>query len=242
MFDQHLLETLQGIGIPEQFRLLADRFPGQVAFSTSFGQEDQVIMEIIAREDLPVRIFTLDTGRLFNETYELIDLTRLRYRREIEVFFPDTKRVEALVNEKGFTSFYESVENRKECCHIRKVEPLNRALKGVTVWVTGLRAGQSDNRKDLPLLEWDASRGIYKYNPLISWTHEQVLQHLSAKNVPYNPLHDKGFVSIGCAPCTRAIEPGEDPRAGRWWWEQSQKECGLHFSQQSAVSGQQEQP
>jgi len=228
MFDQHLLDTLEPLDIPDQFRLLTGSFPKQVAFSTSLGLEDQVITDIIAREDLPVRIFTLDTGRLFNETYELIDCTRARYKRPIEVYFPDTARVEELTRAKGFTSFYESVENRKECCHIRKVEPLNRALRGVTVWVTGLRAGQSDNRKDIPLLEWDNGRGIYKYNPLVRWTHPDVLEHLSRHDVPYNPLHDRGFISIGCAPCTRAIEPGEDARAGRWWWEQSQKECGLH--------------
>ena len=239
MFDQHLSETLQGMDIPDQLRLLTDSFPGQVAFSTSFGQEDQVITDLIAKADLPVRIFTLDTGRLFNETYELMDITRARYALDLEVYFPDTKRVEELTRTKGFTSFYESVENRKECCEIRKVEPLNRALKGVTVWVTGLRAEQSGNRAAMSLLEWDAQRGLYKFNPLIHWTYAEVLDHLKSRNVPYNPLHDKGFLSIGCAPCTRAIEPGEDPRAGRWWWEQSQKECGLHASGQSAVSNSQ---
>ena len=228
MFDQTLLETLDGLEIPEQIKLLADSFPDQVAFSTSFGQEDQVITDIIARNDLAVRTFTLDTGRLFNETYELIDITRARYRLDLEVYYPDTMRVEELTRTKGFTSFYESVENRKECCTIRKVEPLNRALKGVTVWITGLRAEQSDNRAGMSILEWDSSRGLYKFNPLIHWTYAQVLDHLKAHDVPCNSLHDKGFFSIGCAPCTRAIQPGEDARAGRWWWETSKKECGLH--------------
>jgi phosphoadenosine phosphosulfate reductase len=228
MFDQHLSETLEGLDIPEQIRLLAESFPGQVAFSTSFGQEDQVITDFIAKADLPVRIFTLDTGRLFNETYELMDATRARYRIDLEVFFPDTARVEELTRTKGFTSFYESVENRKECCHIRKVEPLNRALKGVTVWITGLRGEQSESRAGMSTLEWDAARGLYKFNPLFHWSYAQVLDHLRDHHVPYNPLHDKGFLSIGCAPCTRAIEPGEDARAGRWWWEASKKECGLH--------------
>jgi len=170
----------------------------------------------------------LDTGRLFNETYELIDRTRARYKIPIEVFFPQTPAVEKLVTEKGFTSFYESVENRKECCHIRKVEPLNRALEGAKIWVTGLRSEQSANRQQMSLLEWSEDKQLHKFNPLINWSFEEMMDYIQKHNVPYNPLHDKGFISIGCLPCTRAIEPGEDPRAGRWWWEQSQKECGLH--------------
>ncbi|MGX5817413.1 phosphoadenylyl-sulfate reductase [Chitinophaga lutea] len=211
-------------------RILTEAFPGAVAFSTSFGQEDQALADIIWRNDLPVRVFTLDTGRLFQETYDLMDLTLARYRHHFEVYFPETSAVEALVKEKGANSFYESVENRKECCHIRKVVPLNRALQGAKVWITGLRAEQSDNRHDMPVIEWDEARQLYKYNPLIHWTYEDMMQYLKANNVPYNKLHDKGFVSIGCAPCTRAIEPGEHPRAGRWWWETSKKECGLHAS------------
>lgn len=214
--------------IASGLRLLAEEFPGAVAFSTSFGQEDQVITDIIFRNDLPIRVFTLDTGRLFQETYDLIDLTLARYKKEIEVFFPETADVEKMVRAKGMNSFYDSVENRKECCYVRKVVPLNRALQGVKVWITGLRAEQSENRQGMDALELDEGRQLYKYNPLIEWSYTEVLSYLDKHNVPYNRLHDKGFISIGCAPCTRAIEPGEHPRAGRWWWEESQKECGLH--------------
>lgn len=211
-------------------RILTDMFPGAVAFSTSFGQEDQVLADIIWKNQLPVRVFTLDTGRLFQETYDLMDLTRARYKQPFEIYYPETAQVEALVREKGMNSFYDSVENRKGCCYVRKVVPLNRALQGTKVWITGLRAEQSDNRHDMPVLEWDEARQLYKYNPLIHWTFEEMVAYLEKNNVPYNRLHDKGFISIGCAPCTRAIEPGEHPRAGRWWWESSQKECGLHAS------------
>lgn len=211
-------------------RILTEEFPGAVAFSTSFGQEDQVLADIIWRNQLPVRVFTLDTGRLFQETYDLMDLTRARYKQPFEIYFPETATVEALVKEKGMNSFYDSVENRKECCYVRKVVPLNRALTGTKVWITGLRAEQSENRHDMPVLEWDEGRQLYKYNPLIHWSFEEMVAYLKEHNVPYNKLHDKGFISIGCAPCTRAIEPGEHPRAGRWWWEESKKECGLHTS------------
>ena len=228
MQTPELTLALNGKDLIEQLTFLAGAFPSQVVFSTSLGQEDQVITDIIARHKIPIRIFTLDTGRLFNETYELIDRTRARYKIPIEVFFPQSNAVEKLVTEKGFTSFYESVENRKECCHIRKVEPLNRALQGAKIWITGLRADQSANRQQMSLLEWTEDKQLHKYNPLIDWTYDNVMEYIQKNNVPYNPLHDKGFVSIGCLPCTRAIEEGEDPRAGRWWWEQSQKECGLH--------------
>ena len=160
----------------------------------------------------------------------LIDSTRARYGKPIETYFPDTQQVEKLVSEKGAHSFYESVENRKECCQIRKIVPLRRALHGAQVWVTGLRAEQSANRQTMRLVEWDEGYQLIKFNPLIAWSYQQVLDYLQANNVPDNPLHRKGFISIGCAPCTRAIEPGEDPRAGRWWWEMSKKECGLHSS------------
>lgn len=209
-------------------RLVTEWFPGKVCFSTSLGQEDQVLTDLICRHELPVRIFSLDTGRLFNEAYELLDRTTARYKRKIALYFPEPADVETYVQDKGINGFYESVENRKACCHIRKVLPLNRALQGMDVWITGLRAEQSDNRQDMPLLEWDESRRLYKFNPLINWSYEEMMAYIREWNVPYNPLHDKGFVSIGCAPCTRAIEPGEHPRAGRWWWETSQKECGLH--------------
>jgi len=220
--------ALEGLDPIAAMQYLAAAFPGAVAFSTSFGQEDQVIADMIWRANLPIRVFTLDTGRLFQETYDLMDLTRARYKQSFEVYFPESAAVEKLLLEKGPNSFYESVENRKECCNIRKVAPLNRALRGVKVWITGLRAEQSENRQALHALEWDEGRQLYKYNPLINWSYEEMISYLSEKNVPYNTLHDKGFISIGCAPCTRAIEPGEHPRAGRWWWELSKKECGLH--------------
>ncbi|MFY0254383.1 phosphoadenylyl-sulfate reductase [Chitinophaga sp. 30R24] len=214
--------------VEEAIQFLLEQYPGAVAFSTSFGQEDQVIADIIWRNHLPVSVFTLDTGRLFQETYDVMDLTMARYKQAIKVYFPEAAAVEQLVTAKGPNSFYESVENRKACCGIRKIMPLNRALEGVKVWITGLRAEQSEHRQNMEIIEWDEHRNLYKYNPLIHWGYGEVLAYLEKYQVPYNKLHDKGFVSIGCTPCTRAIEPGENPRAGRWWWEQSQKECGLH--------------
>lgn len=225
-----LQDKLESLDLVESLRFIAQLHAGTVAFSTSFGQEDQVITDAIFRNDIDIRVFTLDTGRLFQETYGLMDETRAQYGKAIQVYFPDAGDVEKLVTEKGFHSFYDSVENRKECCYIRKVAPLKRALQGSTVWVTGLRAEQSANRQSMRIIEWDDGYGLLKFNPLIRWTYPQVLSYIQAHNIPDNPLHRKGFISIGCAPCTRAIEPGEDPRAGRWWWETSKKECGLHRS------------
>ena len=211
--------------------MICDLFPGKVVFSSSLGQEDQVITDAIFKNDLAIKIFTLDTGRLFSESYELLERTTARYKKPIRVYFPEADDVEQFVTTKGVNSFYESVENRKECCNIRKVKPLNRALQGAEVWMTGLRAEQSDTRKDMPLIEWLDDKQLYKFNPLLHWTYAEVIDYLKEFYVPYNPLHDKGFISIGCAPCTRAVEPGEDPRSGRWWWETSQKECGLHVQE-----------
>jgi phosphoadenosine phosphosulfate reductase len=208
---------------------VASLFPGRVKFSSSLGQEDQVLTDIIARNKIPINIFTIDTGRLFNETYETLERTTARYKIGIDVFFPQADAVQQMVNAQGVNLFYESVANRQTCCNIRKVEPLGRALKGAAVWVTGLRSEQTGYRKDVPVVEWLADKEVYKINPLLNWTMEDVFGYIDSFSVPYNPLHDKGFISIGCAPCTRAIEPGEDPRAGRWWWELSQKECGLHL-------------
>ncbi len=210
-------------------KAVADKFGNKAAFSTSLSWEDQVITHYIFSNDLPIRVFTLDTGRLFPETYSVLNRTRERYKKEIEVFFPDFKNVQELVTKKGPNSFYESLENRKECCFIRKVEPLNRALEGVECWITGLRAEHSENRKDLAIVEQDVQRGIVKVNPILNWSLDEVKQIINKFNIPYNSLHDKGFVSIGCQPCTRAVKEGEDFRAGRWWWEDtSKKECGLH--------------
>ena len=233
MLTNETITQIEQASLPEALTIIAGLFPGEVVFSSSLGQEDQVLTDAICRHNTGIQIFTIDTGRLFAETYELMERTTARYKRNILVYFPAAEDVEAFVNEKGVNSFYESVENRKQCCHIRKVKPLNRALKGAKVWITGLRSEQSVNRTGMPLIEWDEGRQLYKFNPLLHWTFEEVLEYIRQHNVPYNPLHDKGFVSIGCAPCTRAIEPGEDIRAGRWWWESSQKECGLHVPERN---------
>ena len=225
---QTLLDKTKDFSLVETLAFLANEHKGKVVFSTSFGQEDQVITDLIAKNDLPITIFTLDTGRLFQETYDVFHKTLKKYNKHIEVYFPEAASVENLLRQKGPNSFYESVENRKECCFIRKVVPLKKALSGNEIWITGLRAEQSENRNDLALFEYDANFDIIKFNPLLKWSLEEVQKYIDENNVPQNALHKKGFVSIGCAPCTRAIFEGEDIRAGRWWWESSHKECGLH--------------
>lgn len=221
--------AIEGKSEIESLAILAELFPGEVVFSTSLGYEDQVISDLILKNNINIGIFTLDTGRLFAETYMTLQKTNNRYDTKIKVYYPQTDAVENLVSTKGPLSFYESIENRKECCFIRKVEPLNRALKGAKIWVTGIRAEQSGNRHDMPRLEWDEAHQLFKFHPILHWSFEEVKQYVKSNGIPYNPLHDKGFVSIGCAPCTRAIQEGEDFRAGRWWWEdESKKECGLH--------------
>lgn len=225
---QVLLDTTKDFSIEETLAYLAKEYPNQVVFSTSFGQEDQVITDLIGQNQLPITVFTLDTGRLFQETYDVFHKTLKKYKTAIKTYFPDTAAVQSLLNEKGPNSFYSSVENRKECCFIRKVAPLTKALHGNAIWITGLRAEQSENRSDLNFFEYDAHFDIIKFNPLLKWTLQEVEAYLEKNNVPQNTLHKKGFVSIGCAPCTRAILPGEDIRAGRWSWESSHKECGLH--------------
>nr|WP_321486575.1 phosphoadenylyl-sulfate reductase [uncultured Draconibacterium sp.] len=215
--------------IVEKLQFLVEQHPGKVVFTTSFGYEDQVITDIIFKNDLPIKVVTLDTGRLFPETYKVYRSTFEKYNKPIKAYFPPTEEVEKLLDEKGPFSFYESLENRKECCYIRKVIPLKRALTGNEIWITGLRASQSENRSDMNFFEYDEGNDIVKFNPLMEWSLEETIDWVKKNNVPYNVLHDKGFVSIGCQPCTRAIQPGEDFRAGRWWWEQgSGKECGLH--------------
>jgi phosphoadenosine phosphosulfate reductase len=224
-----LNKSLSGKTIVEKLGFLTENHPGKVIFTTSFGYEDQVITDIIFRNNFDIKVITLDTGRLFPETYKVYNSTLDKYKKPISVYFPPTEKVEEMVNKKGPFSFYESLENRKECCFIRKVIPLKRALAGNEIWITGLRASQSENRSDMQSFEWDEGNQIIKYNPLLDWSLEETIQYIKENNVPYNVLHDKGFVSIGCQPCTRAIQPGEDFRAGRWWWEQnSGKECGLH--------------
>lgn len=221
---------LVGKTAQEVLRIVSQLTSESVVFSTSLGYEDQVITHLIFSDQLSISVFTLDTGRLFPETYSVLNSTLERYKKPIQVFYPHTSSVEQLLTNKGPFSFYESVDNRKECCFIRKVEPLKRALKGHTIWITGIRADQSGNRSDMPMVEWDEANQIIKIHPLLHWSLQDVKNFIDQYNIPYNPLHDKGFVSIGCQPCTRAIKDGEDFRAGRWWWEDaSKKECGLHI-------------
>jgi len=204
-------------------------FKGKIALSSSLGMEDQVLTHIVCNIDKTTKIFTLDTGRLFPETYDLIHRTNHKYGIKMSVYFPDAKEVEEMVNTKGINLFFESVENRKLCCNIRKIQPLKRAFAGLDVWICGLRREQSVTRQDMQRIEWDEANGIIKLNPLIDWTEQEVRDFIKTHGVPYNPLHDKGYPSIGCQPCTRAIFAGEDIRAGRWWWENPDtKECGLH--------------
>lgn len=208
---------------------LSIRYSGEVVFSTSFSWEDQVISHLIFKEALNIRVFTLDTGRLFTETYSTWSRTLEKYNQPITAYYPESFSLQQFVAEKGPNSFYESIDNRKHCCFLRKVEPLQRALQNNKIWITGIRAEHSPGRNDMQPIEWDETNHIFKYHPLLHWSTEEVKAFINDNNIPYNPLHDKGFVSIGCSPCTRAIKPGEDFRAGRWWWENAtQKECGLH--------------
>lgn len=222
-------EFLEGRPAAEILEFMIKEFGGKLAFASSLGAEDQVITEMLSRIDPSVRIFTLDTGRLFPESYDLLDITEKRYKVKIDIYFPDSSRVESMVNARGINLFYESVENRKLCCHIRKIEPLTRALSTCDAWISGLRREQSVTRQDVKLVEWDANNKKIKINPLIEWSNDDVWDYIRNKNIPYNKLHDKGYPSIGCLPCTRPVAPGEDIRSGRWWWEEPEmKECGLH--------------
>ena len=205
------------------------RFGASAAIASSFGVEDMVLIELARTHAPSVRLFTLDTGRLPPETYEVMDVVRRRYGLEIETFFPERERVEALQSAKGYFSFKQSIEARKECCGIRKVEPLRRALAGRQAWVTGLRREQAVTRTAVEAVELDATHGLVKVNPLVRWRSREVWDYVKNQGVPYNALHDQGYPSIGCAPCTRAVKPYEDERAGRWWWESAEnRECGLH--------------
>jgi len=202
----------------------------KAAFSTSLGAEDQVVTDMLIKMKSCTKIFTLDTGRLFYETYDTLAKTNAKYGINIEVVFPDAKDVEGIVKEKGINLFYESIENRKLCCNIRKLRPLKRALKDYDVWITGIRREQSVTREDMQIFEWEEELQMVKVNPLIDWLENDVWNYIREYKIPYNILHDKGYPSIGCAPCTRAVEKGENPRNGRWWWENPEtKECGLHL-------------
>ncbi len=230
MLYPEIIKKIEESSLVDGLKLIAEAIPEGVVFSTSLGQEDQVITDAIFTNKLPIKVFTLDTGRLFYEHYELLSNNNSKYKIKTEVYFPDAADVEKYVNEKGINAFYHSVENRKECCYIRKVKPLNRALEGAKVWITGLRSEQSDNRENMPMIEFDNERNLYKFNPLIHWSYEEVLKYIEEHKIQDMPIHKQGYISVGCKPCTRAIEPGENPRAGRWWWEESKKECGLHSS------------
>jgi len=220
----------KGLDAQGLIKLAFDEFSSKVTFATSLGEEDQVITDMIAQTAPGIGIFTLDTGRLFAETYELMAKNQKRYNKlDFKIYYPDTKRVEEMVKTLGINLFYESVENRKLCCQVRKVEPLQRALAEKVAWIVGLRREQAMTRATLEPVEWDEANQRIKFNPLYNWSLEQVRDYIKENNVDISPLHAQGFVSIGCAPCTRAIKPGEDIRAGRWWWEEpEQKECGLH--------------
>lgn len=213
----------------EQLKKLVSIFEGKIVFSTSFGWEDQAVTHMIFANHIPIKVFTLETGRLFPETYYVWNRTLEIYQKPIYAYYPNTQAVQEMVSKKGPSSFYESIENRKECCYIRKIEPLKRALEGNKMWITGIRAEQSANREDMSNVEFDQGNNIFKFHPIFNWPLDELKAYIKANNIVYNPLHDKGFPSIGCQPCTRAVMPGDDFRAGRWWWEdQSKKECGLH--------------
>ncbi|MDH4233957.1 MAG: phosphoadenylyl-sulfate reductase [Gallionella sp.] len=200
-----------------------------VTFANSLGAEDMVLTDLIAKHQPDIEMFSLDTGRLPQETYDLMQAVRARYSVPLRIYFPDARQVEEFVAKHGVNGFYDSVENRKACCHIRKVEPLKRALSGKSAWITGMRRDQAVTRGSLEVSSFDADHGLQKFNPLLDWTNAEVWEYIKANDVPYNTLHDRFYPSIGCAPCTRAVTPGEDIRSGRWWWEKPEsKECGLH--------------
>lgn len=223
-------QRLESQGAEEVLRWAFERYHPRIALASSFGAEDVVLIDMMTKLNPKARIFTLDTGRLNQETYDVMDRIREQYGVQIEVMFPRAEAVEAMVREKGMNLFYDSIENRKECCGVRKVEPLNRALRELDAWITGLRRQQSVTRTEVAKVEVDESHNkIVKVNPLADWSRDQVWDYIHKNSVPYNKLHDLGYPSIGCAPCTRAVKPGEDERAGRWWWENPDtKECGLH--------------
>ncbi len=224
-----LSEELKSASAEDILKYFIEKHPGKAALASSLGAEDQALTDMIVNIDDSTKIFTLDTGRVFPETYQVLDETNKKYNIQIEIYFPDRKSVEQMTTKKGINLFYDSIENRKQCCNIRKTEPLKRALTDVDVWITGLRKDQSITRFYTPLVEWDPNHRLLKVNPLLNWTERNVWEYIKDNDVPYNKLHDQGYPSIGCQPCTRAVKKGEDIRSGRWWWEAPEhKECGLH--------------
>lgn len=229
---EKLADEFESKSAQEVLKWALDTFGTRIALASSFGAEDVAVIDMMVKVDKNrTRVFTLETGRLNQETYDVMDAIRARYSIQIEAFFPDQKEVEGMIRSKGMNLMYESVENRKLCCEIRKVHSLNRALSNLDGWITGLRKDQVATRSTTKKIEIDAAHGgILKLNPIADWSSDMVWDYIRKNNIPYNALHDKGFPSIGCEPCTRAVQPGEDPRAGRWWWENAAaKECGLHF-------------
>ncbi|WP_041936755.1 phosphoadenylyl-sulfate reductase [Blattabacterium sp. (Blattella germanica)] len=226
-----LSKEIKSPSVEEKLKTLSNFFPGKIVFSTSFNIEDQLISHFILSNKIPIKIFTLDTGRFFEETYKVWENTNKFYGYSISAYYPDQEKLEEFLSKNGPNSFYNNVKNRIKCCFLRKVEPLKRALKGNFVWITGLRAEHSLDRKKLNYLEWDSKYHLIKYHPLYNWKLEVIEKMVKKHKVPYNPLYDKGFLSIGCAPCTRSVKCGESYRSGRWWWEDDsiKKECGLHI-------------
>jgi phosphoadenosine phosphosulfate reductase len=230
MNTEQLNEALHASSAQEILAYFLKEYGQQAALSSSFGAEDQVLTHMLLVQDKHANIFTLDTGRLHPETYSVMDATNLKYNIKINVFFPKNDDIENLYQEQGINGFYESIANRKACCFARKIAPLKRALKPLKVWITGLRAAQSVTREQMPLVEYDSANEVIKVNPLLHWSEEEVWNYIKEHHVPYNKLHDQGFPSIGCAPCTRPVKKGDDIRSGRWWWENPEhKECGLHI-------------
>ncbi|PHS57314.1 MAG: phosphoadenylyl-sulfate reductase [Sulfurimonas sp.] len=227
---ENLNKKFENSSVQEVFDYLLKDSKQKVALSSSFGAEDQVLSDMMLSIDKNANIFTLDTGRLPYETYSVMDATNLKYGTKINVFFPKDEDIEKLYQTQGINGFYESVENRKSCCYVRKIAPLKRALKGLDVWITGLRSSQSVTREDMQMFEFDETNNVIKVSPLINWSEQDVWDYIEKNYVPYNNLHTLGYPSIGCAPCTRAVKDGEDIRSGRWWWENPEhKECGLHL-------------
>lgn len=228
---EKLNQDFAALNLQQGLQKLTEIFTGKITFSSSLGPEDQVITDAIFNNNLDIEVFTLDTGRLFSESYDVLDETTRKYKKEIKVYYPRHEPLEKYVATKGINAIYNSINERKECCYIRKIEPLNRALKDADVWVTGLRGAQSDYRSKMNFFEWDQERRLIKFNPLIAYSTEEIWHTINANDIPYNKLHKKGYPSIGCQPCTRAIGLHEDERSGRWWWEDAdKKECGLHAS------------
>ncbi len=230
---KQLKTDLAGFSTRQLLQYFLHDYQGKIALSSSMAAEDQVLTDMVYKIRPDTEIFSLDTGRLPQETYDVIEKTNAKYGIKIKMMFPDRRLLEVMLLDEGPNSFYHSLENRKNCCHVRKIEPLKRALQDKQAWICGLRKEQSITREDLEPIQWDSLFNIIKLSPLLDWSTEQVWDYIKENDVPYNALHDKGYPSIGCAPCTRAVKDGQDIRAGRWWWENpEQKECGLHLDKQ----------